>query len=265
MGHTNNVSHIAIALGFGALLLASGSAAAADGTPAIAWSGPYVGLLTGMSDQQTDWTTKSIGPDNVFGVDPTSAKESLSQMGGRLGIYGGWTFPINANLVAGVEGDFAGVLGGKKTLTGVPGGYYSILPTVGTPDDSISAQQNWDAGLRARLGYAVDPAFLVYGTGGIAFQDADYKINCPGTAASICSGEAGSISKTSVGWTLGAGAEGKLTDALALRVEYRYASFGSENLNFFQSVNQGVDSISAKVDPSSHIITFGLTYRFGGI
>jgi outer membrane immunogenic protein len=77
--------------------------------------------------------------------------------------------------------------------------------------------------------------------------------------------EAGRITKTAVGWTLGAGGEGKLSDAFSVRVEYRYAGFERSNLNFFQGVNSGADSFSAKADPSSHIVTLGITYHFGGL
>lgn len=272
MGHTKIASHVTIAAALGAGLwsMSTVAAAAADATPAVSWSGAYVGLMTGLSDGQNDWKATSVGINNFAGVAPGSAKASLDKMGGRLGAYGGWNFPIDANLVAGVEGDFAGILGSKKTASGIPGVDYSALSSLngtgGLPDDSISARQNWDASLRARLGYAVDPSFLVYGTGGVAFQDSEYKANCPATAMSFCGvPESERITKTSVGWTLGAGAEAKLTETLAVRLEYRYAAFGSQNLNFFQSNNGGFDAISAKVDPSAHIISVGVSYQFGGL
>jgi outer membrane immunogenic protein len=264
MGHSKKASHIAITVALGAGLWASGtvSALAADTTPAAGWSGAYVGLLTGVDAENNDWKASSVGPNNVYGVDAASSKASLDKTGGRLGGYAGWTLPIDAHFVAGVEGDFAGVFGGKKTVSGIPGISYGGL----TPDDSISARRDWDASLRARIGYAVDPEFLVYGAGGVAFQDTEYKANCPATSASWCGvPESAGTTTTSVGWTLGAGGEGKLTDALSVRVEYRYAGFERSNLNFFQAANSGGDSFSAKADPSSHVVTLGITYRFGNL
>ena len=172
--------------------------------------------------------------------------------------------------IAGVEGDIAGIFGNKKTITGIPGATYAF-PTTGinngTPVDSVSATPNFDAGLRARLGYVLYPTVLVYGTTGVAVQNTDYKTNCPGNSAASWCGvpENQTISKTLVGWTLGAGAEAKLADQLFARFEYRYAGFGSETMTFFGGTNSGADSFSAKTDPSSHIITVGITYRFGSL
>jgi outer membrane immunogenic protein len=274
MGHSKSASHIAIAaLSVGLLASGTNAARAADASSGGGWTGPYIGVSGGGEIFNNKWKAESMGPGNAYGVDPSSADRGLVGAGGRFGGYAGWDLPVAPNFIAGIEGDIAGIVGGKKSATGIPGATYNY-PSMGingvTPLDSVSAKPNFDAGLRARLGYVVDPMFLVYGTTGVAFQNTDYKANCPGSSttstASFCGvPESQTLSKTLVGWTLGAGAEAKLANQLFARLEYRYADFGSQNLNFFGSSNLGADSFSAKADPSSHIITIGITYRFGSL
>ncbi|MDR3440042.1 outer membrane beta-barrel protein [Telmatospirillum sp.] len=261
MGYANKASILTLATA-GALLLGTGAALAADAS--AAWSGPYVGVSIGGGFQDNDWKAKSVGPDNIFGVADSSRQATLDQAGGRFGGYAGWNLPVSPVVIVGLEADIAGIVGGKKTLTGMPGvDYQTALSQGAVPADGISARADWDASLRARVGYLLDPALLVYGTTGVAFLDSEYKANCPATGMSswCASPESGSISKTSVGWTVGAGAEGRVADNWSVRVEYRYAGFSGTTLNFFS----GYDAYSAKTDPSSHIVTFGLTYHFGNI
>jgi outer membrane immunogenic protein len=248
------------------LPLGAAAAVAADTAPSASWAGGYVGLQTGLELTRDQWKTNSVGPNNVFGVDPTTSPASLDGTGGRVGLYGGWNFAVDPHVIAGIEADFAGVFGGKKTVTGIPGASYSTSGGA-VAADSFSARQDWDAGVRARLGYAVDRDFLVYGTTGLALADIEYKASCPSNSSMSWCGqpESGKVTKTAVGWTIGAGAEGKLDQALSVRVEYRYAGFDSQKVNFFQGVNSGADGFAGKSDPSSHIVTIGLTYHFGSL
>ncbi|MGH2266600.1 outer membrane protein, partial [Enterococcus faecalis] len=44
--------------------------------------------------------------------------------------------------------------------------------------DGLSVKTTWDAGLRARAGYLLNPATLVYATGGLAWQHVDIDLVC---------------------------------------------------------------------------------------
>lgn len=255
MGYAKKASVLAIALAASGVACLSAGAAAADG--AGAWAGPYVGLETGGDFATNTWKARSVGPNNVFGINGPSHEQDLGSAGVRLGGYAGWNLPVAPNAIVGLEADIAGIAGGKKTYSGIPGINYQGL----TSADSISAKSDWDASVRARAGLVVDPALLVYGTVGMALRQSDYKAGCPGNAANSWCGqpESASVTKTQVGWTAGAGAEGRVADKLSLRVEYRYAGFSSTTVNAFQSF----DVVSSKVDPSSHMVTLGLTYHFG--
>ena len=203
-----------------------------------------------LNSTTNDWRAKSVGPNNVFGVDPATGSPNLSGLGGRFGGYAGWDMGIAPNVIAGSEADIAGIAGAKKTVSGLPGASYFGA----TPADNVSATPNFDAGLRARLGYVVDPAFLVYGTTGrraerrlqgqLPGQFGGVLVRCAGKRQSQqdpvrldhrrrCRSQGG-------GSTRGA-------------AQYRYADFGSQNLNFFYAGNSGADNITAKTNASGAI------------
>jgi outer membrane immunogenic protein len=267
MRYMKSASQGAVAL-FGVALSIASPAAADD---LSGWTGPYAGLVSGINFANNDWKGQSFGPGNIYGVDPTTNDQNVARAGGRFGALGGWDFAIGSNVVVGVQGDIAGVFGSKKTATGIPGASYNF-PSLGVtgvvPVDTVSAEQNFDASIRARVGYVANPRFLVYGTTGMAIQNTDYKAFCPSslTTSSACAvSESQTISKTMVGWTIGTGVEAKVAEQLSVTAEYRYASFGNQTLNFFPGGYSGYDSFSAKVSPDSHIITLGVIYRFGGL
>ena len=95
---------------------------------------------------------------------------------------------------------------------------------------------NWDASVRGRLGYLVTPDTLIYGTGGVAFQNIEAFGQCGSLISSaLCFTTTGQTapspgitqSTTLVGWTIGAGVEAHLWGNWLLRAEYRYADFGA--------------------------------------
>ena len=99
-----------------------------------------------------------------------------------------------------------------------------------------------DGSLRARLGYAPNNRVLVYGTGGVAAADAEV------------SDGAGDDSQTLIGYTVGAGADVKLTDQIFARGEYRYTNFGEETFN--------TGSGNQDVDIDSHRVGAGIGFKF---
>jgi len=144
------------------------------------WGGFYAGVYGGYS-----WFDA-----NVSGIG--EADDESFKYGG----YTGYNFEFDNNVVTGVELD-----------GGFTNSQTSILGT--------TVEQDWDASLRARLGYAFEKS-LIYSFAGVAVTGVE--------ATSV----AGSDSQTLTGFNLGAGLERELLDGITARVEYGFSDYGSE-------------------------------------
>lgn len=207
---------IAVALGLFAL---SGTAFAADVVseeppapapvaelPVASWAGPYAGISAGYGFSGHA-KVHDGGPD-------------IKTKGFVGGVFGGYQWQ-QENFVYGAEADL-----GYNGVKGDSGG--------------INSKGGFEGSLRARLGYAVTPEILLYGTGGGALKN--QKISVPGD----------SDSNTMLGWTAGVGTDIKITDNVFGRVEYRYTDFGSKSF----------DSVGTKVKESDNRVTFGVGMKF---
>ncbi|UCI06586.1 outer membrane protein [Mesorhizobium sp. B1-1-8] len=175
--------------------------------PVASWAGPYVGLSAGYGFSGHA-KAKDIGED-------------AKTKGFVGGVFGGYQWQQD-NFVYGAEADlgYNGTKGSSATVT---------------------AKSGLEGSLRARLGYAVTPEILLYGTGGVAAKN--QKITDDLTGASE--------SRAMVGWTAGVGSDIKITDNVFGRVEYRYTDYGSKN---FADVG--------KVKSSDNRVTFGVGMKF---
>ncbi|WP_099866460.1 outer membrane protein [Pararhizobium haloflavum] len=138
------------------------------------------------------------------------------------GAYAGYNWQVD-NFVFGVEGDvgYSGVEGGNDFVSADPGVFGSV---------------------RGRVGYTFNP-FMVYATGGVAAADIEY------------GNELGSDSNTSVGYTVGGGVEGFVTDNITARVEYRYTDYGAEDYTL-----PGTGTFSSGYD--EHSVRAGVGLKF---
>ena len=207
---------IAVALGLFAL---SGTAFAADVVseeppapapiaelPVASWAGPYAGVSVGYGFSGHA-KVHDGGPD-------------IKTKGFVGGVFGGYQWQ-QENFVYGAEADL-----GYNGVKGDSGG--------------VNSKGGFEGSLRARLGYAVTPEILLYGTGGGALKN--QKVSVPGD----------SDSNTMLGWTAGVGTDIKITDNVFGRVEYRYTDFGSKSF----------DSVGTKVKESDNRVTFGVGMKF---
>jgi len=258
-----------------AALIAIGSAAAAADllpthkappAPVAAapnWAGAYFGLEGGADWANTDWSTKAL----AVGFTPDNTSDTrFSQVGGRFGAYAGYNWVVAPTVVAGVEGDVAGDFFGTKSKAGIPG-TLTNWPVGTVYSDSVSARGGqYDGSLRARLGVLATPSTLAYTTGGVAFSDPKYSINCPGATGlnSWCTvNESGSTSATRVGWTVGLGVETMLTGNWLLRAEYRYSGFPGKTTTFFPNGGLGgADTVGVRTTYDTNTINLGLAYKF---
>jgi outer membrane immunogenic protein len=210
---------LAVALGLFAL---TGTAYAADVVseeppapapiaelPVASWAGPYAGLNVGYGFSGHT-KEKDLGIDNV----------DVGTKGFVGSVFGGYQWQ-QENFVYGAEGElgYNGVKGDER---------------------GVNSKAGFEGSLRARLGYAMTPEILLYGTGGLA-----------GKSLKVEDDVYGSDRATMLGWTAGVGTDIKLTDNVFGRVEYRYTDFGSKSF----------DGIG-KVKATDNRVTFGVGMKF---
>lgn len=177
------------------------------------WSGAYLGLNYGYATGQSAVT----GGSGLF---------SLDQSGGVGGVYGGYNWQLG-NLVLGLEAEL-----GTGNYDG----------TTGTGAGLVSSQLNTLAGVRARAGVLLSPAFLVYATGGFAWGDMDFTAN--------------TVTQTDWigGYQIGAGTELNVAGPWTLRLEYLYTDLDSQTLTH--------SGVTNTYDPDFHTIRAGVSFKF---
>jgi outer membrane immunogenic protein len=225
------------------------------------WSGFYIGAHAGYGRARTSSTVtpnaQEIGigaGDPEFGPLPGSPRADGFVGGGQLGINQRF-----GSFLAGVEADLTYAnLDGSTSATGAPfiGGVFHT---------ALQTRLDWFGTVRGRLGILPTENLLLYATGGVAFGDvktsliATNLLNPCGTGAVYCT--AGASSSTSVGWTLGGGAEFALTPAWSFKVEYLHIDFGSKSMTAIDPAQPG-GAITATAKVRAGLVRAGLNYHF---
>ena len=226
------------------ILLGSSGAAFADGMPRgqplsqqapHSWTGFYFGANAGYGWGQADTDlnaslTQRTRVFRAFGlpaqtlvsdvttVDPAFLGSGTADVDGWLG---GGQIGYNVQSqrwVFGIEADFQ--------WTGQDGGTsVCSTPTCGAGSAFATAnyELEWFGTLRGRAGYLIDPKFLIYATGGLAYG----RVNADYTAGTVAGPSASfSDDSTRAGWVLGGGAEWSIGRNLSLKAEYLYMDLG---------------------------------------
>ena len=145
------------------------------------------------------------------------------------GAYAGYNYQFN-NFVVGAEADIGYSDSEGDGIASVGGAAVAREGDVGV-----------FGSLRARAGVAFNP-FLIYATGGVAVADVEY------------TQPNGSDSATAVGYTVGGGVEGMVTDNITARLEYRYTDYGDDDYTI------GADTFSSAYD--EHSVRAGIGFKF---
>ena len=188
------------------------------------WTGFYIGAHVGSG-----WSTEEWGfADGGSAVGNFNLNGFLG--GGQIGYnwQSGWA-------VFGVEAD-ASVTDIKGTGVCFGG------------DTNCSSKIDALGTITGRFGGAVDHA-LVYVKGGGAWAHDKHTITC-------CNGFTSSDSKTTWGWTVGAGVEYAFAPNWSGKVEYNFLDFGKDRFTFEET-----DPIDIR--QTVHTVKFGINYRFG--
>jgi outer membrane immunogenic protein len=187
----------------------------------FSWTGFYVGINGGYGFGKSSWTNVG-GTSGDFDV-----KGPL--VGGTLGYNlqtGAFVFGLEA------DADASWI---KGSTTSAP---------VGCGGAGCETRNRYLATGRGRIGYAWD-RFLPYITGGAAFGD----IKATNPAG-------GSVTKSKLGYVLGAGVEYAFLGPWSAKIEYNYVDLGK--------VTCGVGTCIADTDVKfkANIIKAGVNYRF---
>ena len=269
-----------LALAATILAISAVSASAADMAPrytkapppvAVAvynWTCFYIGLNAGGAWGRDDNTFLANGVFAAPGAFPlTSAFLAANQQNNRQGRFtGGAQAGYNwqmANWLLGVEGDINYLERknyGFASIGVVPGTATTVVSTSSTPE--------WFATLRGRAGFLVAPAFLLYGTGGVAFSDSRGNQNIVVTTVGVPGFFTTNNNDTRIGWTAGAGAEWGFAPNWSAKVEYLHVEFQRQTNNVLFTgplavlVPGSAAIISRRTDLD--IVRAGINYRFGG-
>jgi outer membrane immunogenic protein len=235
-------------------------------TPAnfFSWTGGYAGISLGGRWGDVDWTTTAIGSP-LGPSDPTTSAVAFDSSAFRTGAYLGYNFQVAPKWLVGIEAD-AGWGRNNKTLAGIPGTFGTSGLGVGpgaTGFDSSIVKLEWDGSLRGRAGFLVAPNWLVYATGGLAWQKVDINASCNGSLFNLswCTTvRSETYSKILIGWTIGGGVEAPVWSNWLFRAEYRYADFGNLSHTFFSGSN--IDEVAMNASVRTHVAVLGLAYKF---
>lgn len=191
------------------------------------WSGFYAGFNGGYTSGQAT----SVGA--ITGV-----TTNVPVSGGLLGATVGFNAQMDS-FVLGVEGDIA--------WSGATG----TAACTANPAFTCEGNLNWLGTIKGRAGVAVDKV-LFFGTAGLA---------AGGVTANIIPAAPGltnTYSGTMTGWTVGAGVEAALTDAITVKAEYQYVSMGG--------VQAPVGTLSgvqaSNLSTINHVVKVGVNFHF---
>jgi outer membrane immunogenic protein len=235
-----------------ALLAFTGGAYAADmpykappaPPPAPSWTGWYIGINGGGGWGTVDPGAKDAGPDGFFalanvGAVQAGAGQHFTTSGGLAGGQIGYLYQAGP-LVTGVEAafDWADINGSTTTGPTV----YPVTPP-STFTWHLNSSTDFLATFMGRIGVDVG-GWYPYITGGAALAHLKYSANFVDTF--YPTNNTFNFSRNSLGWALGAGAEGRLWDHWMLRGEVIHMEFASVNgVGTIACNNPGVPNCAA--------------------
>jgi outer membrane immunogenic protein len=178
--------------------------------PPLTWTGCYIGANIGWA-----WGRVELdAPGGEF-----SRTGSGFAGGGQIGCD--YQF-AGSGLVIGFRNMFDGTTNNRERD-------FSITTPAGTATGHAEFHNRWFDALTARIGYAVQPNWLLYFQGGAVWSrvEADLTVTTPAGVT------AGSWSDTKTGWTIGGGGEYRFSPNWSVFLEGNYYDFGSRDRTLF--------------------------------
>jgi outer membrane immunogenic protein len=196
--------------------------------PVFSWTGFYAGIAGGIGLGRTDhfdFTPGGVAPHDVNGP----------LVGGEAG-YDYQLGPLVVGVLA--DADYTNINGSA---------------TCPNPADVCQTRNNFLGSVRGKVGVAFNQ-FLVFGTGGVGFEDTRYNEIVNATGANV--GTPQTIFKT--GFTAGGGLAYQVAPGWAIKAEYVYYGFGSTN--FAAGTLDPASAVSVRTN--IHTVRFGFDYIF---
>jgi outer membrane immunogenic protein len=193
------------------------------------WNGSYLGITGGGA-----WGRAVVSSD-VTGSDQTP---HFDLKGGFVGYTSGFNLQ-NGNFVYGYEGD--------TSYMWKSGSSFEFPPNGGFQNE---IRERWLSTFRGQAGYAYQN-WLLYATGGAVWA----------TVHNDQFGPPGLVGETHShwGWTVGAGAEMRLTRELTAKIEYLY--LGLQDKSYFNPAPNPVFSSGQRVSLDDHLVRIGVNYK----
>ncbi len=245
------------------------SANAADITETgPSWTGPYIGVNIGYGwdEGDADIKFKPTGDRDLdaflqemidIGLYPTSLSpdgEGISG-GGQLGYN--WQLP--SDWVVGIEADLQALDIDDSDSVREERPFFEGQKT------GVGKEVDWFGTLRARAGYLINPQWLLYATGGMAYGETRLSYTTVNTFAGCIPGGTLCVDDTSsgikLGWTIGAGAEVMLAQNWSVKAEYLYVDLGKRSFDARSSTAEPV-VVNVSADYREQIARIGLNYHF---
>jgi len=240
------------------------------------WTGFYIGGNAGYSwgRSNTDLTYFNTATGaNIVPPLGSISNAGFNMNGAIAGGQAGYNWQTG-NWVLGVEGDIqwsdekgrasylcsATIVGGPclPGLTFLPAG---VTGTAVAYDQKLE----WFGTVRGRAGILATPKVLLYATGGLAYGSIKTSAAFAGvTPGGVAVASFGSNTDTRLGWTVGAGIEGKITQNWSAKLEYLYMDLGSFNGGTYTLAPASAIGVRTDSDFRDHILRAGINYTFGG-
>jgi outer membrane immunogenic protein len=246
----------ALSLAAAALALSAGSALAADlpsrkapppaylpPPPMMIWTGFYAGVNVGGAWAASNnfsspaWDAFDE-PAFLPGFAAATSASTLQAGGNNGGFLGGaqigYNYQFGSNFLVGVEADIQGFAGNRSNVDSLSAAREPVSGSIFVTSTQTGRSLDYLGTVRGRLGYLVTPSLLVYGTGGLAYGNANYRV-ASFTRDSLGLWTAGvgggSYSALRAGWTAGGGVEWMFWPNWSAKVEYLYYDLGTVRAN----------------------------------
>ena len=235
--------------------------------PAPSWTGFYLGANAGwlgsanntITNTGTDTGAGGLGALLAAGAIPASVNLGYNGFlgGGQVGYNwqaGGFLF--------GLEADLDGISAKSSTTVG-PNTVAGFVPVT----TGYNREIDWLSTVRGRIGVVASSQFLLYATGGLAFgQTKVGNVFICATCAPPAFTEAttvNTVTNTSAGWTVGAGAEWMFAPHWSVKAEYLYADLGNHSSTITYTYGAASSStMTSTVRDSVNIARGGINYHF---
>jgi outer membrane immunogenic protein len=243
------------------------------------WSGPYAGLVAGLAEGHSSPSSTVGCPVGGFLCAPgqyldngallsATATGPTSNDAFSVGALAGYNWH-GGSVVYGIEGDVSSLhlslnRGGSASSLNLGLTNPGPVPVVATVN--ATAQIDWLATIRGRIGYLVSPDFLVYATGGLALTNLtvsnSYTDNWVFNGGAIGNS---SVTSNATGYAVGGGVEWGLGGRWTLRADYLRVGFGSVTTSGMITVVQvpaAQNPFTSSANLTANLFRSGLIYKF---